>query len=81
MVFRGEFSKKLYFMDRIEGPVNGENVYFNIKMVNYGPKLNVRFPEGPVGGLHFNAIKSNYSARSWREEVTINQMMMKFALY
>jgi len=42
------FTKKIYFLDRIDGPVNGENAYFNIIMVNYGPKLNVRFPEGPV---------------------------------
>ena len=58
MVFRGEFSKKKYFLDRIDGPVNGENVYFNIKMVNYGPKLNVRFPEGPVGGRGFHCIEN-----------------------
>jgi hypothetical protein len=50
MVFRGEFYKKIYFLDRIDGPVNGENVYFNIIMVNYGPKLNVRFPG--CGGFH-----------------------------
>jgi len=50
MVFRGEFYKKIYFLDRIDGPVNRENVYLNIIGIHSGPILNVRFSEGPVVG-------------------------------
>ena len=57
MVFRGEFYKKIYFLDRIDGPVNRENVYLNIIGVNSGLKLNVRFPEGPVVGGSIHCIE------------------------